>query len=49
MALRPEKAFGVSMDLLLRMQAGQDAAEIRRHSAEIEVRRYDPDPVSAID
>jgi antitoxin HigA-1 len=29
MALPLEKAFGVSMDLLLRMQAGHDAAGIR--------------------
>ena len=29
MALRLEKAFGVSMDLVLRMQAGYDAAQIR--------------------
>ena len=32
MALRLEKAFGVSMDLLLRMQAGYDAAQIRGRS-----------------
>ena len=43
MALRLEKAFGVSMDLLLRMQAGYDAAQIRGRSAEIDVRRYHPD------
>jgi antitoxin HigA-1 len=49
MALRLEKAFGVSMDLLLRMQAGYDAAQIRRRAAEIDVRRYHPDPVPAID
>lgn len=30
MALRLEKAFGVSMDLLLRMQAGYDAAQARQ-------------------
>ena len=40
MALRLEKAFGVSMDLLLRMQAGYDAAQARLHSSEISVRRY---------
>jgi addiction module HigA family antidote len=43
MALRLEKAFGVSMDLLLRMQAGYDAAQARRRTAEIDVGRYDPD------
>jgi addiction module HigA family antidote len=40
MALRLEKAFGVSMDLLLRMQAGYDAAQARHRAAEIDVRRY---------
>ena len=43
MALRLEKAFGVSMDLLLRMQAGYDAAQVRRRAAEIDVHRYRPD------
>ena len=42
MALRLEKAFGVSMDLLLRMQAGYDASQARLRSSEISVRRYDP-------
>jgi addiction module HigA family antidote len=49
MALRLEKAFGVSMDLLLRMQAGYDAAQVRRRAAEINVRRYRPDLVPATD
>ena len=40
MALRLEKAFGVSMDLLLKMQAGYDAAQARLHSDQIKVRRY---------
>jgi antitoxin HigA-1 len=44
MALRLEKAFGVSMDLLLKMQAGYDAAQARLHSSEVEVRRYHPSP-----
>jgi antitoxin HigA-1 len=43
MALRLEKAFGVSMDLLLKMQAGYDAAQARRHSNQIKVKRFDPD------
>jgi addiction module HigA family antidote len=43
MALRLEKAFGVSMDLLLRMQAGYDAAQARGRAAEIDVHRYRPD------
>jgi addiction module HigA family antidote len=49
MALRLEKAFGVSMDLLLRMQAGYDAAQIRRRATEIDVRRYQPEPIPATD
>ncbi len=40
MALRLEKAFGVSMDLLLRMQAGHDAAQARMHGDKIKVKRY---------
>lgn len=40
MALRIEKAFGVSMDTLLRMQAWYDSHEMRRHADEIKVRRY---------
>ena len=42
MALRIEKAFGVSTDMLLRMQAWYDASQIRARSAEIEVERYLP-------
>ncbi len=42
MALRLEKAFGVSMDLLLKMQAGYDAAQARLHSDQIKVRRFKP-------
>jgi addiction module HigA family antidote len=40
MALRIEKAFGVSMDLLLRLQAGYDAAQARLRASEIDVKRY---------
>ncbi len=40
MALRLEKAFGVSMDLLLKMQAGHDAAQARTHGGKIKVKRY---------
>ena len=40
MALRLEKAFGVSMDLLLRMQVGYDAAQTRRRSRAIKVERF---------
>jgi len=42
MALRLEKAFGVSMDMLLRMQAGHDAAQMRMRADEIEVQRFVP-------
>jgi addiction module HigA family antidote len=42
MALRLEKAFGVSMDLLLKMQAGYDAAQARLHSDRIKAKRFKP-------
>ncbi len=42
MALRLEKAFGVSMDLLIKMQAGYDAAQARLNSHKINVARYLP-------
>ncbi|MYE00479.1 MAG: HigA family addiction module antidote protein [Alphaproteobacteria bacterium] len=42
MAMRVEKAFGLSMDLLLRMQAWHDAAQMRARAGEIDVRRYHP-------
>ena len=42
MALRLEKAFGVSMDTLLRMQAWHDASSMRARADEISVERYQP-------
>ena len=42
MALRIEKAFGINMDTLLRMQAWYDAAQMRARANEIEVKRYQP-------
>ena len=42
MALRIEKAFGVSMDTLLRMQAWYDSHIMREHAGEIHVNRYEP-------
>jgi addiction module HigA family antidote len=39
MALRIEKAFGVRMDTLLRMQAAYDIAQTRRREKQIHVRR----------
>jgi antitoxin HigA-1 len=40
MALRLEKAFGLSMETLLRMQAWYDAYTMREHADEINVSRY---------
>ena len=42
MALRIEKAFGVSMDTLLRMQAWYDSHMMRPRAAAIDVKRYEP-------
>ncbi len=42
MALRIEKAFGVSMDMLLRMQAWHYASQMRARAGEIKVERYLP-------
>src|ERR1035441_5671847 len=42
MALRIEKAFGVKMDTLMRMQASYDIAQTRKRESEIRVRRYPP-------
>jgi plasmid maintenance system antidote protein VapI len=49
MALRIEKAFGVSMDTLMRMQNSHDIARVRRRSGQIKVARFvrkagDPGP-----
>lgn len=40
MALRIEKAFGVSMDTLMRMQLACDLAVTRKRSRTIRVKRY---------
>ena len=42
MALRIEKAFGVKMDTLMRMQSSFDIARSRRREGKIAVRRYQP-------
>jgi len=42
MALRIEKAFGVRMDTLMRMQASYDIAQTRKREREIRVRRFHP-------
>lgn len=41
MALRIEKAFGVKMDTLLRMQANYEIAEARKREDTIHVARYE--------
>jgi addiction module HigA family antidote len=47
MALRIEKAFGVNMDTLMRMQAACDIAKARKDAGKIRVRRYQPDAAHA--
>jgi addiction module HigA family antidote len=52
MALRVEKAFGVSMDTLMRMQNSYDIAQARRRQESIQVAPFkgqvrDPQPVTA--
>ena len=46
MALRVEKAFGVSMDTLLRMQAWYDGYVMRQRQREINVKRFTPKTAS---
>ena len=41
MALRIEKAFGVKMDILMRMQSSYDIAQTRKHEKKIHVLRID--------
>ena len=49
MALRIEKAFGVSMETLMRMQNSYDIAQTRRQAGKIKVARFvrKPDPSPA--
>ena len=42
-ALRLERAFGVSMELLLRMQGSYEIAQTRQRAGEIDVERYKPE------
>lgn len=44
MALRVEKAFGVSMDTLMRMQNSYDIAQTRKREAEIKVAPFKGKP-----
>jgi addiction module HigA family antidote len=41
MALRIEKAFGIDMETLLRLQTWYDIDAIRRRASEIRVKRYE--------
>ena len=47
MALRLEKAFGVDMETLMRMQSSYDIAQARKRGHKIRVRRYQPMPAHA--
>jgi len=47
MALRLEKAFGVDMETLMRMQSSYDIAQARLRERTIRVRRYQPAPAHA--
>lgn len=42
MALRFEKAFGVDMDSLMRMQNSYDIAQTRKSAKKINVERFEP-------
>jgi antitoxin HigA-1 len=46
MALRFEKAFGVEMDTLMRMQNSFDIAQTRSRAKAIRVDRYHPHPAA---
>ena len=43
MALRVEKAFGLGMDLMLRLQAWNDAVRMRVREGEVAIERYEPE------
>jgi antitoxin HigA-1 len=42
MALRIEKAFGLSMETMLRLQTWHDVCAMRDRADEIDVKRYEP-------
>ena len=44
MALRIEKAFGLDMDTMLRMQAWYDASTMREKADQFDVKPYIPNP-----
>lgn len=45
MALRLEKAFGIPMETLMRMQNSYDIAQTRKREGDIHVHRFVPDPI----
>jgi len=45
MAIRLEKAFGVSMDTLMRMQNSYDIAKAREGASKIDVAPFQPTPL----
>jgi antitoxin HigA-1 len=47
MALRIEKAFGVDMETLMRMQNSFDIARTRKRASQIKVSRFHPAEVTA--
>jgi addiction module HigA family antidote len=47
MALRIEKAFGISMDTLMRMQNSYNIAEARKREGEIKVAPYNGKPLES--
>ncbi len=47
LALRIEKAFGPKVDLMLRIQAAYDAAQVRKRAKDIKVKRYRPSTKAA--
>ena len=47
MALRFEKAFGLSMDTLMRMQNSFDIAQARKRAGSIDVKPFVPAPKAA--
>ena|SRR5581483_11082747 len=49
MALRFEKAFGVNMETLMRMQNSYDIAQTRSRAKKIHVKRYDAAPRAEAD
>ena len=44
MALRLEKAFGIPMETLMRMQTSHDIAQTRKREGEIHVNRFETGP-----